>query len=288
MFALKPGARSPLIALNDILRDQHEEMRVAVDRLIEDRRKNSVPLDDSTDWSGEIQRVVRLTGCARAQDTAGYRDELAAALAATSGALTPMAAYVPDPDIADVKVSMRLVSKALLLESRALLAEVAYKGEDASKAFMAQAAQGPGLRKLVAQAVAEVVGLEDADGPLVIRADGDAPLSDAALDVLDVNGLLVVLFSAAREYQSLRPTERARFGSRAPSTSATSSASAAPPACAPSSGATAAGHALSFAAPSTRPTGVLDDTCSITPSSGTSSSFTAPPMEGTSAQAVSI
>ena len=280
-MSVLPGSVGPLVSLQDARRDVWNARAKSVLAEIERRRAANVPLDDSTDWGKLSLTIDEAKAAAAKRDSPIARARLLDALSVVSGGLSPMGDYVPDQRLDGVMVRLRKVPKRLLAEVEGAISEIALASmslprESMRQRMLADVDAQEAQARLVAEAVAEL-HLPSA-GPF------SGPLDAAALEAIEDEGLLSDLYVVAREYQSLRPTERQRFGESLPSTSATSIAASAPQTSAPSEAVTGQPPALTSKAPAASPMSALGESYFAIPLSPTSSSSTGVPTEGSAAQ----
>jgi hypothetical protein len=258
-----PGGRGPLAPLQEMRRQSYEQARKQIDMTIAERKRMGVPLDDETDWRTESARAGEMANAINAQDTARYRLALETALIATRGGLAPLPPFEPDPRLEGIEARFRtvprrvwwatvgrqqeLTAREALLDKNGLQVDGGLRGQILADLESARA-------ELVKHALVELRGVEGAD----FYAAGDEPQSDHAIGVLVESGLLLPLFLAARDFQSLDPEGRRRFGLQPPPTSQSSTASGAQSDIESYSAATAAQPLGTSEGPDTRPTCALD------------------------------
>lgn len=220
-FVAKPGKAAPWRSLQAILQEQHKAARAHIDELIKQREALGIPLDNFTDWRGEVSKIL-------ADMPSAPRDEAQAmlrkALAVTGRGFQRLAPYEPNPLMAGVEVKLRALSKADVLEMQADMAGVSYAGDDEGRMYRASAAALNVMRPFVAKAIAGIRGAPVGDGSEMVEIEDVNPLPAEVLDALDAAGFMESLFLAAREWQSLDPLGRARFGLSPASISQTSTA----------------------------------------------------------------
>lgn len=134
MYITRIGAVSPLLVLDDVLRDRHDDLRVTVDREIMLRRERGVPLDG----------------------------------------LEALAPYETNADYASIEIRVRTVTRSLLEEVDVLLRDVASRQAGDTGTVLRVHEEAVELQsRLVAAAVVEVRGLVD-DGGVVVIANETA------------------------------------------------------------------------------------------------------------------
>lgn len=218
MLLISPGEKHGPVLLLDCLREIHEEVRAERTREIEERNKNRIPLDDTTDW-----KVIE-----------GVRDELVAGVASKDAKLVaslglklqaltvgnrlePLGEFEPDDDLAGVAVTLVVMSDT---DRRTFLARMSDGWRAVRDAHIAGASQTK-LRDLDErivdlQAQMVVLGLERIDG----LESGPVTDIDASIDAIRRSGLLGPLFSVVQHHQGLSPKKARRFGLPVQSTSA--------------------------------------------------------------------
>lgn len=206
---------SALVPLSDACRDAHEALAETVQKQIEKRTAAGIPLDDGTDFAHVEQRAADLVAACQEMDGAAAADIAAELASACTGGLRPLAPYEPVPDYEGVSVRLRAVSERFRIDIGERIA-----------ACKTLAEQRDVLAEYVAHAYDEVVGLEDDDGPVVIKAEGGR-IPAEQMAVLDAAGLISDLWAVARRYAELPASKKKHFGSHQPSASAISDATAA-------------------------------------------------------------
>lgn len=231
---LYPGEVGPLVDLQAFLRDAHEDARDQRDRDIADRKANSVAVSEHADTVTAQAKAQAAVNAGAAGDEPGMRKALAEAVAALgTPALEPFPAYQPMPEIEGIKVRFRVLSER---DRRAALAAVMSAAD--SDLPMTERAQvvSDARANFVRVAVAEVHGLENMSGPIVIESDGGA-LRAPDVEALRIAGLHGVLYDAAVTFQVLPAKKGVRFGQPAGSALSDTSAPGALPSAAKSLGA---------------------------------------------------
>lgn len=261
MLATVVGAAGPWVKVQDALRLRHEEVAVSIDKEIERRKKLGVPLSDaSIDWFDDVTSALKIDG--KRGDRAAVAGALEKAQAVMAGVLEPLAPYTADPQLAGVEVRLRALGKARVLQLQSDLgASVSLiEQHGIQRVFLAECLAGARFES--------DTGSIDVDD----LAPGEKETRDI-VDVLDVSGLVLAVFTVARNWQRLSPLHRRGFGSLLPSTSAATSAASAPsPAVAPS-GASAAPPSPSSEASPSRPIDAHSGTSSTTTHPDLTSSF---------------
>lgn len=200
MFVVRPGAASAPKNLRDCLLEIRDRRNESVRAEIERRKKLGVP-DGDSDLKSVAMLCERAGEYAKAGHGADAKDAIESALAHLSD-WPEIDEEKPAESLGMVRVKLRAVSQSVLSE---FVSEVA-STETNSAALDT-------YRRFVARTVAAVIGLEDEEGPVEIKAQGEA-LDDDALDLLDANGLIVPLMIAGRGYQDLTGEEKKLFGSQ--------------------------------------------------------------------------
>lgn len=190
---IHPGALSPLLILDDVLRERHEDLRAERARIIAKRQKDGTPLDDETKWSN--LDTLKVQNAIAAHDTSGVVEACNELIAATAGhKLVPIDEFESVPAYREVRIQFRALSSS----RRSELAEavVTSNGAPASvKAFLA-----------------ETVARFEAGDEVFEKVD------DVLIDALEASGMLLDVYVAARDYQRLSMGKGERFGSRQPQT----------------------------------------------------------------------
>jgi hypothetical protein len=203
---IHPGQLSEPVMLQDVLAEAHEANRRARDEQIEKRKRERVPLDDTTDWKAVDEIKARIAGLGQ--------DSPALFLAATDlrshvegNALEPIGPYQPNPDVDGVKVTFRIVTMA---ENRMWSAEIQSLWAARRDAFLAgdvvtaQAklnAIDVVAHRVIAAVVAKLEGVDGFSGDVV--EDGDA---------LEAAGLATPLYTACRHFLDLPRGKALRCG----------------------------------------------------------------------------
>jgi hypothetical protein len=199
-----PGDQSPVLILDDVLRERHEDIRASRAQEIALRKEKGAPLDTETDW-GAVQNVVaELSTAAGARDTDAVARLATLAAAGVDGRkLVEIPAYQPIEHYRSVKV--QFVALADNVRRRLLrdvvAAQEALDAEDSEEAH-----------------VSRHVALGEFIKAAVVSIDGYQQVDDAVVDGLAISGMLLDVFVAARDYQRLSLGKGDRFGSPAPST----------------------------------------------------------------------
>lgn len=280
MFLSKPGARGPLVALQDAARMSYERVRESNNAEVAARKKRRIPLDDQTD-PHVVRGLLHAAGLAlEACDTGKLRDALNDALQATAEPAAELPLYEIRPELDGIFVRARALSEERRAELVGDVLDV-LKEKPVNASARARLAHGVDFKRaqaaLVKAAIVEVQGLKDINDEgaafdVEVRADGDAELSDDLVARLRELPIFSDLYCYARDFQALDPFTQRRCGLPAPSTSEQGEASTAPPAAAvsaASTAATAAPPSRGSSASDTRPIAAHDGTPSITPPSST-------------------
>ena len=182
MFAIRPGRVSRPYCLDDLLRQRWQDMQKSNNEEIEKRTRLGVPLDG----------------------------------------LEPMEDYEGNEDHKGIFVSLRSVSRSVVMESEIRVKEIAESVESKEKAIEKMRADletFDAMKEFIGKAVAKVDGFHDENGPFSIEAAPELTRDD--LEFIDQNGLLFPLYSVAKAYQWLTGEEKKRFGQPQPLTSQT-------------------------------------------------------------------
>lgn len=143
---------------------------------------------------------------------------------ATGYALEPLGDYTRKPELDDgpVTVVMRTVSADAKAQAELSVGALGTDTEDdVARQVEKNAGFREALREFVAVGIAKVGGLEDEQGPITVASGPEGRLSDELLTLLEVSGLLLSLYQAAIEYNTLSGDLRKNFGGSLLSTSAT-------------------------------------------------------------------
>lgn len=190
---IHPGALSPLLILDEVLRERHEDLRAERARTIAKRKADGAPLDDETKWSNLDTLAVQ--NAIAAHDTTGVIAACNELIAATAGhKLEPLDEYQSVEAYREVRIQFR-----------------ALKDAERSKLANAVAASGGALADVQAFLIASVAVLEAGDERFAV-------IDDALVDALEASGMLLDVYVAARDYQRLSVGKGGRFGSRQPQT----------------------------------------------------------------------
>lgn len=204
-----PGDVSPLVSLNDCLRDTHEAVRAAELAEIARRQKAGASLSTDVDWRAVEVTVEEIGACSRrgdAAETMRHAGDLRLQLAGK---------FLEDPGefksvegLDDVRVRFIAIADRVRREHMRDIA-AAYDGDDTD------AAAGQTRRDAAIAAFLRATVREVHMGERVI---GGAGLTEADLEAVLLSGVWSELYVAARDYQRLSPGKGFRFGSPAPST----------------------------------------------------------------------
>jgi len=187
----RPGARGPIVHLQDAWRDSWEALRKSRSDEIARRKESGAPLDDG------------------------------------DGPLEEISAFVADPLLDEVRVRFRTVSPEVFAETTGGVQEwyERTKHLEASEVRARRVAAVDLTRRqaeLVRHAVCLIDGLcLEEDGQLIdyaASADTHETLSDEAIELLQGAGLIPILYATARDFQVLDPLGRGRYGCAAPLT----------------------------------------------------------------------
>lgn len=223
-MSVLPGAVGPLVNLQDARRDLWDARAKSTLEAIAERAKNAIPLDDSADWPKVKALADECVDAASKRDVVAVREKVRAIAEQTAGALEPLGDYPPSNAIEGVRVKFRKVSKRLLAEVEGSMQEIgalaeALPPEARRQRLLADVDAADIQKRLIMEAVAEIAFAYES---------GPSLMSDEVLERIEDEGLVPYLWVTAREYQSLRPFDRARFGSSLPRTSASFGAASAP------------------------------------------------------------
>lgn len=210
-----PTGAGPLRNLDECLRAAHERLREVVDEEIARRREVGVPLDNDTDFADIAVRLKKAEAACEEHDGAALKKCLSEALGAVSGGLEPLSPYQPSEDLASLSVRLKGITEADRLAFDRRLSGCATP-EDRHALKLS----------LVAECVDELVGLENDEGQVRIKADGDRLPADA-LRVIEVADLTEALYQAIKAFHQIPAAKKKRFGLPAPLASETSIALAA-------------------------------------------------------------
>lgn len=154
------------------------------------------------------------------EDVARAREQAEAAGAPLEG-LDPLPPFEPDPELEGLEVVFRHVSRRDFLQVAALLEEAgqAAAGETLQEQVERLLSHTHTVERFLSLAIAEVRGVVDEAGPVTIAAEGDAPLGEHELEVLQAAGLTTPLFSVAKRFQMLTGEKKRLFGLPRPTTS---------------------------------------------------------------------
>ena len=201
LILIRPGGVSDWVTLQDVLREAHEAAQKERAAEIEQRTKNGVPLDDDTDWPAVAVAVAARKSAEIARLTSGHE-------------LTPIPDYVDVEGYDAVKCRFVAISEA---KRRTLALAVAAAVDAVSEARAANDVQA--LDDACAKADrTRGAFVQAAVGGLNVAGEVLEALTDDDVEALHVSGLLLAVYSAARDYQRLSPGKGTRFGSPARST----------------------------------------------------------------------
>lgn len=205
-----PGDVSPLVSLNDCLRDTHEAVRAAELAEIARRQKAGASLASDVDWKAVEITVEEIGVCSRRGDAAEalrHTGELRLHLAGKF--LQDPGEFVATEGYDDVKVRFVAVADRVRREHMRDIA-AAFSGDDGD------AAAGQTRRDAAVAAFLQATVREVHMGGRVIGGAGG--LGDDGVEAVLLSGIFSDLYVAARDYQRLSPGKGSRFGSPAPST----------------------------------------------------------------------
>lgn len=203
---IRPGALSPKLILDDVLRERHEDIRAQRQRTIDKRTQKGTPLDDDTKWFDiDIDAVANAV---HARDTERTLTAAQAVVDAVAGhKLVPIAEYVSVPHYRDIKVQFRALAHTPMRELLDAVADAAGHGSDAVAEL--------GFHEAVGAFVKRAVHIIDFGG---VDDESLEDLDDDDVQALLASGLLIDVFVAARDYQAMSPGKGSRFGSPPPRT----------------------------------------------------------------------
>lgn len=198
---IRIGALSPLLNLDDVLRERHEDIRAQRQRTIDKRVAKGIPLDDDTKWSNID--TLAIDKALAAHDTAGVQVAAQAVLDAVAvNKLEPFAEYVSVPHYAGIKIQFRALAHTPMRKLLDVIASA--QGTDAVAEERFHEAIGAYVKEAV-----HVINFGDEQ--LIDIDDND-------VQSLLASGLLIDVFVAARDYQALSLGKDSRFGLPAPQT----------------------------------------------------------------------
>jgi len=204
-----PGDTSPLVSLNDCLRDTHEAVRTAELAEIARRQKAGASLSTDVDWRNVEVTVEEIGACSRradAAETLRHANDLRLQLAGKH--LADPGEFVPVEGLDDVKARFIAIPDRARREHMRDLA-AAFDGDD-TDAAAGQTRRDAAIAAFLRATVREV--------HMGDRFIGGAGLTDDDLEAVLLSGVWSELYIAARDYQRLSPGKGCRFGSPAPST----------------------------------------------------------------------
>lgn len=279
-FYAPTGTVGPWLSLQQLLHDVHESARQSINARIAQLKSDKVPLDNvHADWKESARELADKAFAA--EDRADSRSLLRQALAVADGGLREVGPYQTRPEVDGIEVRLRALRARDLSALRARLARCEYKGSDGTspEAWEADGAFYDAIRPFLAACVAGVRGHLSPVGEPLPAVEAEGALPEDVLDTLEAAGMLVYLFSAARDWQALNPLQRRGFGLPRPSTSPSSTAAAASTPCDVPEGATLTGSAPHTSQGQiSRRDDVLDLSSVTTSGSQTLSRTTAPAM----------
>jgi hypothetical protein len=209
MMLIYPGTKGAPVALQSVLRESHDALRVARARQIETRQKRRVPLDDSTDWQAVGEGVASVSLAHGERDSAAIAKAARELVEMTEGhALEPIGDYEPDAALDGIIVTMAVVADA---DRRMWSAETAAAWDRVRAARVAGdliAAQNALndldtiASKVVGAVVVDISGAVDLEGKTVVEA----------MPALVLAGLLAPLYQAARYFLDLPAPKAVRCG----------------------------------------------------------------------------
>lgn len=222
MLLIHPGEKHGPIMLLDALREIHGELQAERAKEIAERKKNNVPLDDSTDWSqveAARDELVASVASKDAKSTTEHAGKLAALTAGNK--LEPIPDFEADPELEGVAVELVVMSDA---DRRMCLAQVADGWRALRDAHIGGAGQVvvreadeaivQAQERMVRLGVARVLGLDG--GPVIDVA--------SMLPSIRRSGLLAPLYQVASHFQGLSAKKAQRFGQPPQSTSQSTTA----------------------------------------------------------------
>jgi len=206
---LYPCEIGPLVDLQAFLRDAHEDVRAQRDRDIAERKASGVNVSEHADTVVAQTKAQAAVNAGAAGDEPGMRKALADAAAALgTSPLEPIAPYVVMPEIEGIKVRFRVLSER---DRRAALSAVMSAADSDLPVSERAQAVSDARANFVRAAVAEVHGLENMSGPVVIESDNGA-LKAPDVEALRIAGLHGILYEAAVTFQVLPAKKGVRFG----------------------------------------------------------------------------
>lgn len=229
---IKPGD-CRWVVLQDALRESHETLRERRAKQIAEREAGGIPLDDSTDWEKEAQRLDDMKRAVEQHATREYRDAMVAALQHTDGALEPIPAYEEDERAEGFEVFVAVMNERDRMMVAALV-EDAVSGIGALDDLVDEDGRPRGATAVEkAEARARLFDAQHAYLSGCVKRvkfpDGTETDIAEALPIMERNGFQHALFWVARDFQELPEKKSSGFSPPPPSTSTeTSTATPAP------------------------------------------------------------
>jgi len=191
MRVYRPGQLSPRLPLQACLRSRWQNIADKIDETIKERERSGAPQKDE----------------------------------ATGYGLTPLGPYTPRPELDEgpMEVVLRVVDADTKADAevRTGIGGIESADDEVEAQLKANKTFRDGMRRFVARAVAEVGPFEDGDEAFDITGGPDGVISDEDLGILEACGLMLPLYQAALEYNTITGEKRGNFGGSPRSTSAT-------------------------------------------------------------------
>jgi len=208
-----PGQQGDPVALQAVLREAHDAVRVSRQAEIDARQKARIPLDDSTAWP-EVEEAVSAASLAHgARDSAKVAEHARRLVALTEGnALEPLPPYESAPELDGIVVTMRVVDDATrrLWVAKTQAAWMAIRDAVKHDDVMARREAYDRLEAVYEEVIIGVVAkLDGLQGLKATVAE--------SMPALRLAGLLVPLHTAARHFLELPPGKALRCGQLLPS-----------------------------------------------------------------------
>jgi hypothetical protein len=201
LILIRPGQVSGWVTLQEVLREAHQAAQKDRAEEIEHRKKNGIPLDDDTDWSAVAVAVAARKSAEIAKLTSGHE-------------LTPIADYVDVEGYDNIKARFIAIPEAKRRTLTLAVAAAADAVNDARRAGDTQGVDDACLERDRAYGAFVQATVRELD----VSGEVLNGITDDDVDALFASGLLLSVYSAARDYQRLSPGKGRRFGSPAQST----------------------------------------------------------------------
>lgn len=207
MILMNAGQNGPRVRLVDCMKDIHAQAQLDMQKKIDERVKNKIPLDDSVNWDDVCELQKKLTEAISIDDSVRVNEAARKMVEHTSGALAP----VPKLEIPEGAEDVELVFKVLSYERKNALSAI-----DSECWAKVRAARKDGDDKSLVLAIGEVMKsrtgflLEAVES--VFGIEGHEKMTPGLADGLARAGLLSVIYEAALYFQDLPPKKALRFG----------------------------------------------------------------------------